>query len=134
MSSLDMLLEGLPEAGRTDLFAALQSRRFDAGTRLIEQDAPSAGLFVIDGGTVRISLEEPDVSAQVCDLGPGEVVGEISLVEEGTTKARVTAQTDVRVRWLSPRAYDDLVEQFPELRLRLRQLAEERIASLREPG
>lgn len=127
-----MLLEGLPEAGRNDLFDALTERSFDAGQKVIEQDAPSPGLFVIDQGHVQISLEDRWGSSHVTDLGPGEVVGEIALVDQGLTNAQVTARDAVTVRWLSPEAYDGLIERFPELRMRLRQLAQERIDSLKK--
>ena len=57
------------------------------GSVLIERGLPGAGLFVILDGTVAVELQHRTV-----ELGPGEFVGELSLLSEHTTRsARVRA-------------------------------------------
>ncbi len=52
------------------------------GSVLIERGLPGAGLFVILDGTVAIELHNRTV-----ELGPGEFVGELSLLSEHTPSA-----------------------------------------------
>src|ERR687886_1907715 len=58
---------------------------------LIEPRTAGAGLFLICDGEVEVEAHEVRR-----ELGPGDVVGEISLVEEGTRRARVVTKTPVR--------------------------------------
>ena len=93
---------------------------------LIEPRQPGAGLFVICEGTVVV--EAPGVEHE---LGEGEVVGEISLIEEdGLRRARVVAKTPVRCLALSRADFEQMLESEPELAGAMRDLAHQRLADL----
>src|SRR5690349_18783577 len=93
---------------------------------LIEPRTAGAGLFVICDGTVEV--EAHDLRR---DLGPGEVVGEISLVEDDhTRRARVVTKTPVRLLALSRTDFDELASAEPELDAAVRDLAHRRLAEL----
>src|SRR5919206_25831 len=71
---------------------------------LIEPRTAGAGLYVICDGTVVV-----DARGMERELGPGEVVGEISLLEhDGTRRARVTAKTAVRCLALGRNDFEQL--------------------------
>ena len=93
---------------------------------LIEARTAGAGLYVICEGTVLVEAQ-----ATQRELGEGEVVGEISLLEDdGTRRARVTAKTPVRCLALSRGDFDELVKEVPELERTVRELAQKRLAQL----
>jgi CRP-like cAMP-binding protein len=93
---------------------------------LIEPRAPGAGLFLICDGSV--AVEAHDVHRE---LGPGEVVGEISLLEaDGTRSARVTARTPLRVLALTRADFEQVLREAPALEPALRELARMRLADL----
>jgi CRP-like cAMP-binding protein len=93
---------------------------------LIEPRTAGSGLFVICDGTVEVEAHEVRR-----ELGPGEVVGEISLVEDDhTRRARVVAKTPVRCLALSRTDFDQLVAEDPELHAAVRDLAQRRLAEL----
>ena len=99
---------------------------FPANQVLIEPRQPGAGLFVICEGTVVV--EAPGVEHE---LGEGEVVGEISLIEEdGLRRARVVAKTPVRCLALSRADFEQMLESEPELAGAMRDLAHRRLADL----
>lgn len=101
---------------------------FPANHVLIEPRQPGAGLFVIWEGTVEVEAGELRR-----DLGPGEVVGEISLVEEdGSRRARVVAKTPVRCLALRRGDFERMLAEHPELDAAVRELAEKRLEELRE--
>jgi CRP-like cAMP-binding protein len=95
---------------------------------LIEARAPGTGLFVICDGTVVV-----EARGMQRELGSGEVVGEISLVEDdGTRRARVWAKTPVRCLVASRTDFEQMVTDVPELETAIRDLARERLAELGE--
>jgi CRP-like cAMP-binding protein len=99
---------------------------FPANQVLIEPRTPGAGLFVICDGTVVVEAQELHR-----ELGAGEVVGEISLVQDdGTRRARVVSKTPVRCLALSRADFEHLLANEPELETAVRELAERRLAEL----
>jgi CRP-like cAMP-binding protein len=99
---------------------------FPANHVLIESRIPGAGLFVICEGTVIV-----EVRGFERELGPGDVVGEISLVEDdGLRRARVVATTPLRCLVLDRVGFERLVEDEPQVADAFRELASERLAEL----
>jgi CRP/FNR family cyclic AMP-dependent transcriptional regulator len=92
---------------------------------LIEPRMAGAGLFVICDGTVLVEAHELQR-----ELGAGEVVGEISLVEDGTRRARVIAKTDVHCLALGRADFEQLLATEPTLETKVRELARTRLGEL----
>jgi CRP-like cAMP-binding protein len=82
-----------------------------AGHVLIEHGQPGSGMFCITDGTVSVELPGGPV-----ELGPGEFVGELTLLADGMTRvARVRATTTVRGLALGRLAFDELLEREPHV-------------------
>jgi tetratricopeptide (TPR) repeat protein len=65
---------------------------FAAGDVLIEQGRPGSALFVLASGSVVVDVLADGRSPQrVATLGPGAALGEMAMVDEAPTSARVTA-------------------------------------------
>jgi CPA1 family monovalent cation:H+ antiporter len=112
------------------LAARFSEVEFPANQVLIEARTPGAGLFVICDGTVVV-----DAHAMQWELGPGEIVGEISLVEEdGLRRARVFAKTPVRCLALDRADFEQMLQAEPELAEAMQELARNRLAELDEPA
>jgi CRP-like cAMP-binding protein len=131
MASADLLRKSSLFASFDDealerLAAPFSEVELPANQVLIEPRQPGAGLFVICEGTVVV--EAPGVEHE---LGEGEVVGEISLIEEdGLRRARVVAKTPVRCLALSRADFEQMLESEPELAGAMRHLAQQRLADL----
>jgi CRP-like cAMP-binding protein len=95
---------------------------------LIEPRSAGAGLYLICEGTVVVEAHELER-----ELGPGEVVGEISLLEhDGMRRARVIAKTPVRALALGRSDFEQVVRELPELEAAIRELAQRRLAELED--
>jgi CRP-like cAMP-binding protein len=87
------LLRCLPElAGASAKDLAKVSRlfeevEFDAGAVLMTEGRPGRQVFLIVEGRVEVTLR----GSRLAVLGPGEVVGEMALVDGGPRSATVTA-------------------------------------------
>jgi CRP/FNR family transcriptional regulator, cyclic AMP receptor protein len=122
------LFAGFDDETLERLAAPFSEVEFPANQVLIEPRMPGAGLFVICDGTVVV--EAYDVQRE---LGPGEVVGEISLVEEdGLRRARVVAKTPVRCLALGRTEFEQMLEGEPKLAESMRELARERLTELED--
>lgn len=126
---------------RVPLFSRLRTRDLErlgqlaeeidvpGGKVLIRQGEHGDEFFVIAEGTVRIERDGKPVATR----GPGEFVGEISLVDEGPRTATVTCETSCRLVVLGHREFHTLMDEQPDIeRAVLRALAE-RVRSL-EPA
>ncbi len=123
------LLARLSSEDVRTLAAAGRLRRFKAGETIVREGEPGAGLFVIlEGGARIVVSSQTGEEATVAHLGPGECIGEFSVLDglPRSATAIATAPTstisvsrdDFR-EWLSerPEAAFALLE---ELSLRLR--------------
>jgi CRP-like cAMP-binding protein len=99
---------------------------FPANHVLIESRIPGAGLFVICDGTVIVETRGAER-----ELGRGDVVGEISLVEDdGLRRARVVSKTPLRCLALDRAGFERLAEAEPQVADAIRALARERRGEL----
>jgi CRP-like cAMP-binding protein len=87
------LFEDMPLSEMKAFYNVCEERVFEPGEQLIEQDRPGMALFVIREGQVSVVRREGEREREVAVLGPGEYVGEMSLVDDGPTSARVTAKS-----------------------------------------
>ena len=77
----------------------------------MQPNRPGAGLFVIEDGTVEVELPKSKI-----ELGPGEFVGELALLDENATHvARVHATSEIRCLAISRDDFDRVLASEPEL-------------------
>lgn len=86
-----------------------------AGKTLMEQGDMGREAYVILEGTAVVRRN----SRKITDLGPGESVGELSLLDLGPRTATVEAGTDLRVMVLTARAFTGLLDDSPALARKL---------------
>jgi CRP-like cAMP-binding protein len=88
-------LEIFSAFGDTELTAlarVAQLRRYGKGRTLVVQGTHTEATFGIVSGRLRVSLGRANGSeATLAILGPGELVGELGLFQDGSRSARVTA-------------------------------------------
>jgi CRP-like cAMP-binding protein len=88
----------------------LVEEEFVAGTDLIVEGAVEDWMFVLIDGSVRVSSSD-----RVVDLGAGQVVGELAVLESEPRTATVTAVTDVHAFRLSKADFDEALRTRPEI-------------------
>ncbi len=82
-----------------------------AGTVLVDQGDMGREAFVLIEGTATVARN----GRKVGTLGPGDAVGELSLLDHGPRTARVTADADLTALVLSAREFAGVVEEVPGL-------------------
>jgi CRP/FNR family cyclic AMP-dependent transcriptional regulator len=86
------------------------------GTKLFQYGDPGDKLFIILEGKVRISREVAGMGEEaLAVLGPGEVFGEMSLLDESPRSADARVHERCRMLVITKEAFDDLLFVHKEL-------------------
>jgi len=79
------------------------------GKVLIRQGEPGSECFVIADGRAKATMR----GSGSASLGPGDVVGEMSLLDQKPRSATVTASTDMHLLVLDSRSFSSLIDEVP---------------------
>lgn len=115
-------------------YLASQSRPafFRAGTQLMHQGDFGGSMFVIVRGEVAVSLSGGDEQQHVlATLGPGDIVGEMSLFTGDRRTATVAASSNVEAVEITKASLERIFLKSPELVGRFGKVLAKRQAELR---
>ena len=114
------LLSGL-EPGELERIAQVAiPRSFPKGARVFHEGDTSDACYVIRAGEVRVTREHPDGRAiALATLGPGELVGELAMIDGGVRSASVEALTDVDLLAVSATDMRGLLERNAQITAKL---------------
>lgn len=101
------ILSQLTDSDAEWLAKAGELVRVQAGTELIAEGAPLDSVFILIDGGLRVSMRK---MGDVAELGAGEIVGELSLVDSRPASASVTAIRPSAVLKLSKARLVDKME------------------------
>jgi CRP-like cAMP-binding protein len=85
---------------------------FKKGDLLVQRSKKSNGVYLLLKGTARVQIPS---QTTVRAIGPGEICGEMSFLEDAPASASVIAEGDVDVYHLDRPALENLFELFPHL-------------------
>ncbi len=110
------LFARVPRPDLADLGSRMTSRQLPRGTVLFHQGDPGDSLYVIESGAVKVSnLSGDGREVVVALLGPGEVLGELAMLDRGVRTADATAIEDTVVLALSSAGFRPFVEDHPQV-------------------
>jgi len=96
--------------------AAMREMRHAAGAQIFSRGDPGDSLFLILTGRVRISILTPDGrELSFSHAVPGDIVGEIAVLDGSPRSANATALSDMMALRLSARDFNHLVDQHSSL-------------------
>jgi predicted Ser/Thr protein kinase len=118
-----------------DLLKAMHLQECEPGEYLIRQGDPAEFLLLILSGYASARVRDmPADRPPVGDFGPGEIVGEISLVTDEPRTADVVARTLVRALRLSASDFHVLADRHPDLLVVLTEVVTDRLGHSRFDG
>jgi signal transduction histidine kinase len=132
----------LPEDILSDVCSGSEQVSLDPNTVIIEEGTHSEEMYVVVEGHLVVTKSTPEREVELARLGPGEVVGEIALLDQAPRTATVvTAEPSLLIR-IPVAAFEDLLRDprvvrrmFRTVTSRLRSIEdtlrhEERMAAL----
>ncbi|MGB0008770.1 MAG: cyclic nucleotide-binding domain-containing protein [Candidatus Sulfotelmatobacter sp.] len=100
------------------------------GQALVTRGKKSNGVYLLVKGTARVQIPSQKTTPEI---GPGEICGEMSFLDDVPASANVIAQEDVEAYYLDRATLESLFELFPHLASRFyRSLATNLSHRLRE--
>jgi len=95
-------------------------RSFPKGARVFHEGDESDACYVIRDGEVRVTREHSDGRAiALATLGPGELVGELAMLDGGVRSASVEALSDVELLAVSAADMKGLLERNADITTKL---------------
>jgi CRP/FNR family transcriptional regulator, cyclic AMP receptor protein len=90
------LFEGLSNAELNQVAAICASKELHAGDMLIHQGEQGDQLYIVTEGFVEVVLSDAQQQEKrvVVNLGPGQIIGEIALLDQGPRSANVRATAE----------------------------------------
>src|SRR6516164_9973267 len=93
------------------------------GATLFAKDDPGNSLYAVISGTVKISVSSPDGRNAILNLiGPGEVFGEMSVLDGQPRSADATANTNCEIFVIDRRDFLPFVRSQPALAMKFIEL------------
>jgi CRP-like cAMP-binding protein len=114
-----------------DLVRRFVAHEIAASTDIVREGEPGRGLFVVLSGSVDVWKRDDDQKVLLATLGPGEVFGEMSLLQAAPATATVTAAQRSAVLFLAREYVERLMASVPALRAYLENLGDERAMDTR---
>jgi len=114
------LFSGLSDADARTVAAALRLLRVKRGALVVGQGDPGdAAFFVYSGHVDAVISTEDGRELIVNQIGPGEVFGEMALLEDSTRSASIVAQEDCELFTLRRDDFMRVLQERPALTLAL---------------
>jgi CRP/FNR family transcriptional regulator, cyclic AMP receptor protein len=117
------LFEELEDGELDHIAATARERACRAGEALVRQGDGSGDLFSVVQGRLKVtSVAVEGEKVLLSIMGPGDIFGEIALLDEAPRSATVIAAEPCRLLVLPRAAFRALLRQMPDLALRLLQV------------
>ena len=111
----------------------MRSRQFGPRDVVVQQGDPGDGLFIINTGYLKVTLTGPTgTSSTLSIMGPGEMFGELSLLDGGARSATVLAITRCELGAIERQSFLRLFESRPNLGIALMEVVARRLRRLSE--
>jgi cAMP-dependent protein kinase regulator len=117
---------------RIDLIQKFVYREAESGRHVLTQGQPGDGLYLLVAGRVKVIRHVDDKSHDVATLKPGDIFGEMSLINNEPVSADVIAIGKCIVLRLPRAQFLDLASSYPQLLADLASLSSQRSHALLE--
>ena len=122
------IFQALDEESRKDLAAFAHIKRYTTGDVIFDMGTPGQSMMAIAEGSVRVSMPTPSArDVTLSELHPGDVFGEIALLDGGERSANVRALTNCKLVVLERRSLLEVLNRDPALSIRLIELLCQRV-------
>ena len=92
---------------------SLQTSTFAPGDVVLDEGNANRALHIVGKGRLRVTRRSTGNDVPLCDLGPGQTFGELSIIEDGVASATLTAVTETSVHSISMQALAEFLRSNP---------------------
>ncbi len=107
-------------------------RTFPKGTVLFREGEPGKEMYVVQSGRVNVSKKAGDVEKILASLGPGEFLGEMSILNNRPRSATATCAEDARLLVVDAKTFEAMIRGNAEIAIRMIKKLADRLAEANE--
>ena len=106
----------------------LRRKPFPAGTNLVSAEEPGEVVYIIIEGTVKIYVTQADGNDVIIAFGgPGDIEGEMSLLDSTIRSANIVTQEQTTVLWLDRLNFQESLRTMPVIMFNLLRIISDRL-------
>lgn len=129
----NQFVTALPEALSSGLFAKAARIKLSADELLFSAGDEGDGCYRVERGLVKLSILSEDGGERILDvLGPGAIVGELSMIDAAPRSTAVYAVNDSELSFVSRAAFLAFAESHPELYRHVATLLAQRVREMND--
>jgi CRP/FNR family transcriptional regulator, cyclic AMP receptor protein len=114
------LFSTLDPAELGELVNLLGTKVFTANQKILTEGEPPPALYVILTGTASVDKTDSEGGQDhICDLGDGECVGEVEIIDGAPCTASVTATSGVRAAYITRESLDAFFSAAPQAAVKI---------------
>ena len=123
------MFEDLDKASLDAIANAAVEQRYEPGQEIVRQGDVGVGAFFIRSGKVDVIQEKNGKDTKIATLGPGEVFGEMALLDEFPRSATVRAVEPTVTLGLQRWHFRGILESHPQIALAMLPVLTRRLRS-----
>ena len=101
----------------------LHRQEFPAGSNIVVADQPGEIVYIIVSGTIKIYVQHTDGTEVILAiLGPGDTVGELSLLDSVGRSANVVTMEPATLLWMDRATFWECLRTMPAITYRLTEI------------
>lgn len=120
------LFKTMDDQGRARLLQSGVVKSFAPTAHIMRQGEPGGSMFLILQGTVRVTSDTVWGDVDLAELGRGACLGEVGIITGKPRTATAEAITDVDCVEFQRHRLERILDDYPQVRTKLRQLVEAR--------
>ena len=113
------LFQELDDHTLREIGNAAVEQRWESGQEIVHQGDTGVGMFIVRSGKVEIVQDHMGKMEKVRDLGPGDVFGEMALLDEFPRSATVRAVEPTTCLGITRWHFRGILESHPNIALKL---------------
>src|SRR5512140_356987 len=103
-------------------------REFPRGTVLFREGEPGKEMFVVQHGRVNVSKKVGEVEKILSSMGPGEFLGEMSILNNKPRSATATCAEDSKLLVIDAKTFEAMIRGNAEIAIRMIKKLADRLA------
>jgi CRP-like cAMP-binding protein len=107
-------------------------REFPRGTVLFREGEPGRDMYVVQQGRVNVSKKLGDVEKILSSMGPGEFLGEMSILNNRPRSATATCAEDSKLLVIDAKTFEAMIRGNAEIAIRMIKKLADRVAEANE--
>jgi CRP-like cAMP-binding protein len=108
---------------RVSIFRFAEGQAFAAGNPIFKEGDPGGVMYIVKEGTVEVRV----AGRLVATVGPGSILGEMSLLDGASRSAHAVARTDCQLVAVDEQHFQRLVQQTPYFALEVMRVMAHRL-------